>query len=468
LFWQEFPLPGCIIHLLGKSKNDGTKDGDDCESSRPGMTTKKEESRMRKQRRFSLLVLVVLVGVLLASALVSAETVTLTLGSWRVDDVEQVNRLLDAFHKSHPDIRIRFNPTNPPDYNAVLRTQLTGGTGPDLMYVRSFKVGQDLFAEGYLEPLTGLEGLEENFSVGSRAAWSLNDVPFAVPFMAVSHGIYYNVDLFKKHNLEIPQTWEELLQVAETLKAAGVIPFSNGSKDEWDMNEIVFMNLLPNFIGGREARLEYETGEVPFNDAKMVSAFKALQDIAPYLPPGQEGVSYYDAQQLFLLGRAAMFFGGSWDVAFFVSSEPDFEWSVFATPAPEGRPTVVTFHPDAGLGLNSASPHKEAGLKFLTWLTTVEAAQILADEIPGFYPLNQTSITLQDKHANDFYALHEGKDVDARFVWPELQSGDPDGYLLTQTAALAVVKGSMTPEEAADYLQEGLETWFTPTQKFKK
>ena len=422
-----------------------------------------------KKQRLTLLLLVAVLGVLFASALgASAEPVTLTLGSWRVDDVEQVNRLLDAFHQSHPDIRIRFNPTNPPDYNAVLRTQLTGGTGPDLMYVRSFKVGQDLFAEGYLEPLTDLAGLEENYSEGSLAAWGLDGVSFAVPFIAVSHGIYYNVDLFNKHNLEIPQTWEELLQVAETLQAAGVIPFSNGSKDEWDMNEIVFMNLLPDFVGGREARLEYERGEVPFNDDKMVAAFQALQDIAPYLPQGQEGVSYYDAQQLFLLGRAAMFFGGSWDVAFFVSSEPDFEWSVFATPAPAGRPTVVTFHPDAGLGLNSASPHKEAGLTFLSWLTTVEAAKILADELPGFYPLNETSITLQDKHANDFYALHEGKDVDARFVWPELQSGEPDGYLLTQTAALAVVKGSMTPQEAADYLQEGLETWFTPTQKFKK
>lgn len=422
-----------------------------------------------KKQRLILLLLVAVLGVLFTSALgASAEPVTLTLGSWRVDDVEQVNRLLDAFHQSHPDIRIRFNPTNPPDYNAVLRTQLTGGTGPDLMYVRSFKVGQDLFAEGYLEPLMGLAGLEENFSEGSLAAWGLDGVSFAVPFMAVSHGIYYNVDLFNKHNLEIPETWEELLQVAETLQVAGVIPFSNGSKDEWDMNEIVFMNLLPNFIGAREARLEYEMGVVPFNDEKMVAAFQGLQDIAPFLPQGQEGVSYYDAQQLFLLGRAAMFFGGSWDVAFFVSSEPDFEWSVFSTPAPAGRPTVVTFHPDAGLGLNSASPHKEAGLTFLSWLTTVEAAQILADEIPGFYPLNETSITLQDKHANDFYALHEGKDVDARFVWPELQSGDPDGYLLTQTAALAVVKGSMTPQQAADYLQEGLETWFTPTQKFKK
>ena len=415
-------------------------------------------------------IVVVLVLALLALPLAaSAQTVELTLGSWRVDDVAQVQKLLDAFHAKHPNIRIKFTPTNPPDYNAVLRTQLTGGTGPDLMYVRSYKVGQDLYADGFLEPLTELLPiLEENYTVGSLEAWSLDGVPFAVPFMAVSHGIYYNVDLFKKHNLEIPQTWEELLAVAEKLKAAGVIPFANGSKDEWDMNEIVFMNLLPNFIGGRDARLEYETGQVPFNDEKMVSAFQALQDLAPYLPVGQEGVSYYDAQQLFLLGRAAMFFGGSWDVAFFVASEPDFEWSVFATPAPEGRPQVVCFHPDAGLGLNAASPHKEAGLAFLKWVTSAEAAQILADEIPGFYPLNVNPIQIQSKQANDFYALSEGKEVDARFVWPVLQAGEPNGYLLTQTAALAVVKGSMTPQEAADYLQEGLEQWFEPAMKFKK
>lgn len=423
---------------------------------------------MRRMRCLAVLIVLFVVGTIFASASgVSAETVNLTLGSWRVDDVEQVQKLLDAFHQEHPNIQIKFTPTNPPDYNAVLRTQLTGGTGPDLMYVRSYKVGQDLFAEGYLEPLEEL-GLATNYSEGSLEAWSLDSVPFAVPFMAVSHGIYYNIDLFAEHNLEIPETWEELLTVAQTLQVAGIIPFSNGSKDEWDMNEIVFMNLLPNFIGGREARLEYETGQVPFNDKKMVSAFKALQDIAPYLPTGQEGVSYYDAQQLFLLGRAAMFFGGSWDVAFFANSNPAFEWSVFATPAPEGRSTIVTFHPDAGVGLNAASPHKEAGYTFLNWLTTAEAAQILADEIPGFYPLNENPIQINSKHANDFYSLSEGKEVDARFVWPVLQAGEPDGYLLTQTAALAVVKDSMTPEEAAYFLQTGLENWFEPTQKFAK
>ncbi|HKM42461.1 MAG TPA: carbohydrate ABC transporter substrate-binding protein, partial [Limnochordia bacterium] len=61
---------------------------------------------MKKHCRLSFLLLVSILGVLLASVLgVSAEPVTLTLGSWRVDDVEQVNRLLDAFHQNHPDIR---------------------------------------------------------------------------------------------------------------------------------------------------------------------------------------------------------------------------------------------------------------------------------------------------------------------------------------------------------------------------
>ena len=104
---------------------------------------------------------------------------------------------------------------------------------------------------------------------------------------------------------------------------------------------------------------------------------------------------------------------------------------------------------------------------FLKWVTSAEAAQILADD-SGFYPLNVNPIQIQSKHANDFYALSEGKEVDARFVWPVLQAGEPNGYLLTQTAALAVVKGSMTPQEAADYLQEGLEQWFEPAMKFKK
>jgi raffinose/stachyose/melibiose transport system substrate-binding protein len=63
--------------------------------------------------------------------------VVLTMGSWRADDVVQVNKLLAEYSRLNPNVEIRFQPTNPPDYNATLRLQLDSGTGPDLMYARS-------------------------------------------------------------------------------------------------------------------------------------------------------------------------------------------------------------------------------------------------------------------------------------------------------------------------------------------
>ena len=61
----------------------------------------------------------------------AAEAVTLTLGSWRVDDAEAWGKILDAFHAKYPNITVKFDPTNPPDYNATLQTQMQTGTGPD-------------------------------------------------------------------------------------------------------------------------------------------------------------------------------------------------------------------------------------------------------------------------------------------------------------------------------------------------
>lgn len=393
-----------------------------------------------------------------------AKEVTLTLGSWRVDDVKQVEKLIEAFNSKYPSIKIKFDPTNPPEYNSVLRTQLEGGTAPDLFYTRSFTITRELYNEGFLESLEDLPGIKENFTDASLSPWATDDgVPYSVPFMAVSHGIYYNVDLFNELGIKNPETWEELISDAKTIKDAGKIPFANGSKDEWDMAEIVFMNLAPNFIGGREGRLEYESGKRPFNDENIVAAFQACKDLAPYLPKGQEAVSYYDAQQLFLQGQAAMFFGGSWDISTFENENPGFKWNIFATPSKSGQDTkYICFHMDAGVGLNKASKNKEAARKFLSWLTTKEAATVLGNEIPGFFPIIKESITLTNEHANTFLSLNNGRELDVRFVWPKLLGGNPSGYNLIMYGTIDVIKGKKSPKQAADELQEGLAKWYKP------
>ena len=57
----------------------------------------------------------------------------------------------------------------------------------------------------------------ENFTDAARAPWATEDgQPYGVPFIAVSHGVYYNMDIFAELGLEVPQTWEDLLADAAT------------------------------------------------------------------------------------------------------------------------------------------------------------------------------------------------------------------------------------------------------------
>ena len=396
-----------------------------------------------------------------------AEAVELTLGSWRVDDVDAWDAILAAFNAEYPNITINFDPTNPPDYNATLRTQLETSTAPDLFFVRSFATGLELFDEGYVASLANLPGLEENVPAGARAPWSTADgEPFAVPIAAVSHGIYYNQDLFEANGIAVPQTWEELLVAAQTLKDAGVTPFSNGTKDAWDINEVVMMTLLPNNVGGFDGRMAYLNGERCFNDADVVAAYQEIQDLTPYLPEDFIATDYYTAEQLFVQGQAAMMFDGSWSISAFEKDAPEFNWSVFPAPPPAGKDMYISFHMDAAIGMNTASENQEAAMTFLEWLEGETFAEAFGNGVPGFFPVSKNVPTLTDPVANEFLSFNsKAAGTDIRFVWEKLL-GSPAGTLDTYTAmndgVIAVLKGEQTPQEAADSLQAAIAAWYEP------
>lgn len=392
------------------------------------------------------------------------EKIKLTMGSWRADDVVQMNQLLAAFSKKYPNIEIKFDPTNPPDYNAALHLQLQSGIGPDLMYARSYDTGIQLFKEGFLLDVSDLPGLKKVYSDLARAPWvdPASGKSFAIPFCAVSHGVYYNQDIFKKLGLKVPETWEDFLATCKKIQDAGFSPLANGIADQWDINEVVLMNIMPNFIGGPAGRLGYESGKTAFNDAKMVSAFKAMKDIAPFCPQGFQALTYNDENALFVNQKAAMYFDGSWTMASF--KDLKFNWSVFAPPPPKGSKGYVTFHPDSGIGINPKSANVAACKTFLEWLYSDEAAAVVSNTIPtGFFPIASNAAAIKDAHANAFLQMTKAHPTDVRFAWPKIMSGNPSGYTLMQDGAIAVMTGKMTPQEAADSLANGLAKWYQPT-----
>jgi len=388
--------------------------------------------------------------------------IELTMGSWRADDVAQMTQLLAAFNQKYPNITVKFDPTNPPDYNAALHLQLQTGIGPDLMYARSYDTGRSIFKEGYFLDVTDLPGLKSEYSDLARAPWTdENGRSFAVPFAAVSHGVYYNKDIFKAQGLSVPTTWEEFLAVCGKLKAAGITPLANGLADQWDINEVVLMNIAPNFLGGPEGRLAYESGKRAFNDARMVSLFQAMKDIAQYCPNGFEALTYNDENAMFATGKAAMYFDGSWTMASF--KDLPFAWSVFAPPPPKGMKGYVTFHPDSGIAINPNSKNIEAAKTFVEWLYSDDAAAIISNDVPtGFFPIAANSAPITDEHANQFLQMTKSHPTDVRLAWPRLMSGNPSGYNLLQDGAIAVMTGKETPQQAADALAAGLAQWYKP------
>ncbi|MDR0502992.1 MAG: extracellular solute-binding protein [Treponema sp.] len=398
-----------------------------------------------------ILIAVIMTGLLFTgcSKKADSEKVVLTLGSWRADDTVQMNNLLAEYKKVKPNVEIQFRPTNPPEYNATLRLQLEGGTAPDLMYARSYATGQELFTAGYFGDCSDIPGVKQNFTASNAAPWQMPDGKyFAVPFAAVSHAVYYNKTIFQKEGLSIPQTWEDFLTLCGTLVSKGYTPLANGVADEWDILEVFFLGLLPNNIGGAGERVKYESGEKKLNDAAFIAAFQAMADSAKFLPRGYESVTYNDSQALFNTQQAVMFMDGSWTAG--VYSGVSFDWGVFAMPAPGGKSAVICFHPDMAITWNAKTKYPQEARDFLAWLAAREGATTASAALPlGFFPMINFPIQLTNAQANEFLSLNSGKETDARFVWPKFM----DLYAPMNQAVIQVIKGEITPRQAAESME---------------
>jgi raffinose/stachyose/melibiose transport system substrate-binding protein len=395
--------------------------------------------------------------------------IILTMGSWRKDDVEQINFILTKFNEKYPHIVIKFDPTAPSEYNDVIEAQLESNTAPDLFYLRSFSHSRKLFKKGYLATLNELPGIQENFPSQMLEAWSTTEGKvYGVPLMAVSHGIYYNSSFFKKMNLVIPDTWEKLLIMSESLKKKGIIPFANATGDTWTINGLILQNVIPSIIGGVEGRLAYYNGKRCFNDDQMVASFQAVKDISAFVSGNQKLLKYADSLQLFIQGKSPMWFGGSWDIPFFEAQNSDFEWSIFAIPPPAGKDYFVTFHPDAGIGLNRSSAYIKEAKHFLQWMTTFEFASLIVDQLPGFFPMHKEVTSIKNKYARQFLDFNKKYKTDVRFVWGKIRDGNPSAYQLSLQSSVDIMNNIITPIQAAENLQAGLSEWYLPATQCLK
>ncbi|HEU4324125.1 MAG TPA: ABC transporter substrate-binding protein [Roseiflexaceae bacterium] len=397
----------------------------------------------------------------------AGEKVTLTIESWRNDDLTiWQDTIIPAFEAKHPNIDVVFAPTAPTEYNAALNSKLAGGSAGDLITCRPFDVSLGLHQQGYLAGLADLPGLE-SFSDVAKSAWITDDgqTPFCVPMASVIHGFIYNQEAFDKLGITAPKTQDEFLQALEKIKQDGTyIPLALGTAEQWEAATMGFQNIGPDYWKGEEGRQALIKGTAKFTDAPYVDTFKALAAWKPYLPPGYEAQKYADSQSMFTLGRAAIYPAGSWEIGLF-NQQAQFKMGAFPPPAPAaGGECYISDHTDIGMGMNAASKHPAEARTFLEWMTTAEFATLYSNALPGFFSLSNHSITLSDPLAQQFLSWRQSCKSTIRNSYQILSRGEPNLENELWRLSAGVLNGSVSPEQAAQEAQAGLDKWYKPAQ----
>ncbi|MEO5932737.1 MAG: ABC transporter substrate-binding protein [Duganella sp.] len=407
-----------------------------------------------------------LVGMLCAQA---ARAGTLVLESWRVDDKALWEKvLLPAFEKNHPGIDVKFASTAPTEYDAGLAARLAGGTAGDLIACRPFDVSLSLYKKGHLEKLDGKPGMQ-NFAPMSLVAWQTDDGrdTFCMPVASVIHGFLYNKKIFKKLDLQPPTTVDEFFAVLEAVKkgGGGVMPLALGTAERWESSQMVYTNIGPNFWRGEEGRKALIAGKAKLTDAPFVEAFQFEARMGAYLDKGAGAQTYGDSQNLFALGRAAVYPAGSWDISHF-GQMPGLEAGAFPPPVRKaGDPCFISDHMDFGIGINKKSRNKEDALKFLAWVGSQEFADIYTNSINGFFSLSNHLIAVRDPVAKQMAEWRKRCASTIRFNAQVLNRGQPSMESELWAVNAQVLNGRLAPRDAAARLQNGFAKWYKPQQK---
>jgi len=415
---------------------------------------------MTRTFRIALLTSTLLAGPVLAET-------TLTIESWRNDDLTiWQDTIIPAFEAQNPDIKVVFAPSAPAEYNAVLNSKLQAGSAGDLITCRPFDASLELYNQGHLADLSGLASMA-NFSPVAKSAWQTDDgaATFCVPMASVIHGFIYNADAFEQLGIAVPTTNEEFYAALDKIKADGTyIPMAMGTNDQWEAATMGYNNIGPNFWKGEEGRLALIKGEQKLTDPQWVAPFTELAKWKDYLGDGFEAQTYPDSQNLFTLGRAAIYPAGSWEISGF-NTQATFKMGAFPPPvAAAGDTCYISDHTDIAIGMNAASPNAEAAKVFLEWVGSPEFATLYANALPGFFSLNSTPVEMQDPLAQEFVSWRGKCQSTIRSTYQILSRGTPNLENETWNASANVIKGTETPEAAAERLQAGLAAWYAPQQ----
>ncbi|MCQ8884102.1 sugar ABC transporter substrate-binding protein [Pseudoalteromonas agarivorans] len=309
---------------------------------------------------------------------------TITIATVNNGDMITMKELSNHFEEQNPDISLKWVTLEENILRQRVTTDVaTKGGQYDVMTIGTYEVP----IWGKQNWLTELDNLGENYDVDDllpaiRSGLTIDNKLYAAPFYGESSMVMYRTDLMEKAGLEMPNapTWSFIQKAAKAMtnKDEGVYGLCLRGKAGWGEN-VALITSMANSFG---ARWFDENWKPQFNTPEWKATLQYYVDVMKESgPAGSSANGFNENLALFQTGKCGIWIDATVAGAF-VTNKKDSEVA---------DKVGFALAPDNGLGkrgnwlwswtlaIPSSSKKSDDAMKFISWATSKEYSQLVAD-----------------------------------------------------------------------------------------
>ena len=296
-------------------------------------------------------------------------------------------KVIKAFEKENPEIKVNYVELaeNTDQKLKTINTVLQARDSSMDVFVGDVTWTSIFVGAGWVMDIDLSEEEIASFTPGSIEAFKSNEKIYGIPFFTDGGLLYYRSDLLEKYNKEVPQTWEDLVDISMEIMEKEKNPNLYGFAGSWRQFEGLTTNLA-EVVWSHGGDFLDKDGKVVFNSKESVKAMKLIGDMNnkfKITPPGITNFGSADLRSLFL--NEQLIFSRDWPT--FAKMMDDSNVTELAgkikfttLPHDRGQNSYSTLG-GWGVMVSKFSKHPEAAIKFAKFRASKEIQKQEAIEL---------------------------------------------------------------------------------------
>ena len=329
---------------------------------------------------------------LLAAAAAPAAAQTIRVMTWNNEFAEGTawwDKITSDFEALHPGVTVEGNFVAFNQYLTSLAAMTAGDSLPDIFWgnVKTIELGKAGIALDYTTVVD--QAFLDQFFPSTLRQFTSGDAIYALPGNAQMFGLFVNDRIMGELGLEHPETWDELIEMAPTMREAGYTPIAFGNLGK-NLCPDFFLPLIAQYGGDVYALDALDEEGVSWDSQPVIDALTLMQRLqqAGVFLDGINGVDERPAWQIAYQGRAVMIYGPTNSAAIFEAEGTD-DWinNYSARRVPALTEDGVHYSGDGsgrGFVVNSRGPNVDLSIEFLKFFFAPENYDYIMEQTADF------------------------------------------------------------------------------------